>query len=232
MELSSQDSLTHRISNFLARTTSLIRIKWFLFLIEQAFIWAKVTWRSWLESECLTGPGWGWTSPLRTKVTSTGLKDAVWLVKYATLALENFLRVRGAKWPSARSGTGGRSRLNSFEFDLNSSQNDQGYEEKFALCCGSASSTENSRGTEKHRRNADDIKMRPTAMTAPFYQIASMWQKLESHVITSAKNVLWSSTWQKPGSHVTNCSDWHIFRILIILSCRTNFQLPVWASLL
>ena len=152
MELSSQDSLTHRISNFLARTTSLIRIKWFLFLIERAFIWAKVTWRSWLESECLTGPGWGWTSPLRTKVTSTGLKDAVWLVKYATLALENFLRVRGAKWPSARSGTGGRSRLNSFEFDLNSSQNDQGYEEKFVLCCGSASSTENSRGTKKQKK--------------------------------------------------------------------------------
>ena len=166
MELSSQDSLTHRISNILARTTSLIRIKWFLFLIERAFIWAKVTWRSWLESECLTGPGWGWTSPLRTKVTSTGLKDAVWLVKYATLALKNFLRVRGAKWPSARSGTGSRSRLNSFEFDLNSSQNYQGYEEKLALCCGSASSKKNSRGTEKHRRNADDIKTRPTAMTA------------------------------------------------------------------
>ena len=148
MELSSQDSLTHRISNFLARTTSLIRIKWFLFSIERAFIWAKVTWRSWLESVCLTGPGWGWISPLHTKVTSTGLKDAVWLVKYATLALKNFLRVRGAKWPSARSGTGSRSRLNSFEFDLNSSQNDQGYEEMLALCCGSASSTENSRGTE------------------------------------------------------------------------------------
>ena len=104
--------------------------------------------------------------PLRTKVTSIGLKDAVWLVKYATLALKNFLRVRGAKWPSARSGTGSRSRLNSFEFDLNSLQNDQGYEEKLALCRGSASSTENSRGTKKHRRNADDIKTRPTAMTA------------------------------------------------------------------
>ena len=80
------------------------------------------------------------------------------------------MRVRGAKWPSARSGTGSRSRLNSFEFDLNSSQNDQGYEEKLALCCGSASSTENSRGTEKHRRNADDIKTRPTAMTLDFFK--------------------------------------------------------------
>ena len=104
--------------------------------------------------------------PLRTKVTSIGLKDAVWLVKYATLALKNFLRVRGAKWPSARSGTGSRSRLNSFEFDLNSLQNDQGYEEKLALCRGSASSTENSRGTKKHRRNVDNIRTRPTAMTA------------------------------------------------------------------
>ena len=94
----------------------------------------------------------------------------MWLVKYATLALKNFLRVRGAKWPSARSGTGSRSRLNSFEFDLNSSQNDQRYEEKLALCCGSASSTENSRGTEKHRRNADDIKTRPTAMTLDFFK--------------------------------------------------------------
>ena len=59
-------------------------------------------------------------------------------------------------------------------------------------------------------------------------------QKLGSHVTKLSwkrqRNVLWSSMWQKPGSHVANCCDWHIFRILIVLRCRTlKFSISVFS---
>ena len=80
-------------------------------------------WRSWRESDCFSGPGCGWISPLRTKVTSTGLKDAVWFAEYATLVLMNFLRSKGTKWPPAHVGTSSKSRLNSSKFDFKSFPN-------------------------------------------------------------------------------------------------------------
>ena len=62
------------------------------------------------------------------------------------------------------------------------------------------------------------------------------WQKLGSHVTNCHDNVskctLIFYVTEKPASHVTNCCDWHIFRILIVLSGRTKFQFPVSASLL
>ena len=71
--------------------------------------------------------------------------------------------------------------------------------------------------------------------SALFYSCESLSRgdrSLENVSRKRQQNVLWSSMWQNPPSHVTNCYDWHIFPILIVLSCRTNFQLPVSASLL